>query len=161
MMSVKSNTDKENAIRILEYWFLTEFLNQQSISSFKEIEKKATTYKSNLNSGNIKHPWKVVEDFLPFKTGDNLQNIVKTATEDTRLSMWSDFTVFVGSIKKETCIQKIVPKIEWNGQTPDKNYEEIAIATLNFSKDGGYITNSLSISPLAWAMKKLFGDTHL
>ena len=44
---------------------------------------------------------------------------------------------------------------EWNGQSPDENNDEIALAELKFSKDGNYIPNSLSISPLAWAMKKI------
>ena len=38
---------------------------------------------------------------------------------------------------------------------PDENNDEIALAELKFSKDGNYIPNSLSISPLAWAMKKM------
>ena len=44
MSGSKSNADKENAIRILDYWFLMEFFNQQSIKSFIEIGKKANTY---------------------------------------------------------------------------------------------------------------------
>lgn len=59
-MSGKTNIDKENAVRILDFWFLMEFLNQQSTKSFKEIEKKATTYKNDLSSGRIKRPKKVV-----------------------------------------------------------------------------------------------------
>lgn len=48
-MSGNLKVDKENAIRILDYWFLMEFLNQQSIKSFIEIGKKAKTYKYNTN----------------------------------------------------------------------------------------------------------------
>lgn len=160
-MTVSGNlkVDKENAIRILDYWFLMEFLNQQSIKSFIEIGKKAKTYKSDLSSGRIKWPKKVVEDFIPFRNGDNLHTITKAAAEKLQLPIWSDFTVFVGRIKKEVCIQKIAQNVEWDGQSPDENYDEIALASLKFSKDGSYITNSLSISPLVWAMKKLSGGT--
>lgn len=125
-MSGKTNIDKENAVRILDFWFLMEFLNQQSTKSFKEIEKKATTYKNDLSSGRIKRPKKVVEDFISFKTGDTLQSITKFATEETLLPLWSDYTVFVGSIKKKTCIQKIAQNVEWDGQSPDENYDEVA-----------------------------------
>ena len=57
-------------------------------------------------------------------------------------------------MRKEVCIRKIAQNVEWNGQSPDENNDEIALAELKFSKDGNYIPNSLSISPLAWAMKK-------
>lgn len=112
-----------------------------------------------MSSGRIKRPKKVVEDFISFKTGDTLQSITKFATEETLLPLWSDYTVFVGSIKKKICIQKIAQNVEWDGQSPDENYDEVAIAALNFSKDGKYVSSSLSISPLAWAMKKLSGGT--
>ena len=158
-MSGNLKVDKENAIRILDYWFLMEFLNQQSIKSFIEIGKKAKTYKSDLSSGRIKWPKKVVEDFIPFRNGDNLHTITKAAAEKLQLPIWSDFTVFVGRIKKEVCIQKIAQNVEWNGQGPDENYDEIALASLKISNDGCYIANSLSISPLVWAMKKLSGET--
>ena len=88
-MPGKINADKENAIRILDYWFLMEFLNQQSISALKEKENKANTYKTDLKTGNIRRPKKVVEDVIPLKTGDNLKNITMTATEEMQLSIYS------------------------------------------------------------------------
>ncbi len=158
-MSENRSADKEKAIQILDYWFLMEFLNQQSIKPFKEIEKNASIYKKDLREGSNKRSKKVIEDFVPFKIGDSLSNLVKTAAEETHLSMWSGFTIFIGSTRKEACIQKIAQNIEWNEKKPEENYEEIAVATLNFSKDGEYIIDSLSISPLVWTMKKLSGGT--
>ena len=76
-----------------------------------------------------------------------------------RLPVWSDFTVFVGCMRKEVCIQNIAQNVEWAGQGPEENYDEIALASLKFSKDGSYVADSLSISPLAWAMKRLPGGT--
>ncbi len=156
-----SINDKENAIRILDYWFLMEFLNQKDIGPFKEKGEKTTTYKRYLNSGKIKNPAKVVEDFIQFKLGDNLQSITKKASDETRLPLWSDFTVFIGCMKREICVRKIAQKFDWNSQNPNKkeNHERITLATIKFSKEGIYISNSLAISPLAWAMKKLSGDT--
>lgn len=70
-MSKKINADKENTIQILDYGFLMEFLNQQSISALKEKEKKANIYKRDLSLGSIKRPKKVVEDVVTFKIGDS------------------------------------------------------------------------------------------
>lgn len=121
----------------------------------KEIENKVFKYKKELKEGLIKHPKKVVENFVRFKAGDNLQTLTKADLEAMKLTAWSDFNVFVGYMRKEVCIRKIAQNVEWNGQSPDENNDEIALAELKFSKDGNYIPNSLSISPLAWAMKKM------
>ena len=75
-MSEKINVNKENAIRILEYWFLTELLNQESLDTFKEKGKKAVGYKEKLTTENRKKPNKVVEDFVQFSVGDNLQTVL-------------------------------------------------------------------------------------
>lgn len=158
-MSGKLNADEENAVRILDYWFVMEFLNQQSLRDFKDKGNKAFTYKRELKAGRIKHPKKVMENFVLFEPGDNLQTVTKADSEAMNLPVWSDFTVFAGCMKKEVCIRNIARKVEWSGQGPDENFDEIALAALKFSKDGSYIPNSLSISPLAWAMKNLSGGT--
>ena len=111
-MSVELNADKKKAIEILDYWFLVEFLNQQSLKSFEEKRKKTNTYKGNLNSGKVKSLKKVVENFVQFEAEDRLQTIAQTASEEMQLPLWSDFTVFVGCIKKEFCIKKIAQKVE-------------------------------------------------
>lgn len=162
-MSERLIADKENAIRILEYWFLTELLNQESLDTFKEKGKKAVEYKKELTTGNRKKPNKVVEDFVQFAVGDNLQTVLNSLPKQLKDFHTSDFTVFVGCMKKETCIQRIARDVRWASQNPDAkdaNNDEITLAILKFSKDGRYISNSLSISPLAWAMMKLSGGTE-
>lgn len=160
-MSENLSVDKKNAIRILDYWFLMEFLNQQSIKPFKKIGEKTSGYKRKLNSRTIKNPYKIVDDFIEFKYGDTLKTITKKDSEEMNLPLWSDFTVFIGCIKREFCIQKIAQNVDWSSQNPDEDEksDEIALAIIKFSKDGNYIKNSLSISPLAWAMKTLSGGT--
>ena len=85
----------------------------------KEIENKVFKYKKELKEGLIKHPKKVVENFVRFKAGDNLQTLTKADLEAMKLTAWSDFNVFVGCMRKEVCIRKIAQNVEWNGQSPD------------------------------------------
>ena len=158
-MLANLTTDEKDAIKILDYWFIMEFLNQQSLKKYKEKETSALTYKKQLLEGRKKRPNKKVEDFVWFKPGDTLRTLVKVESEAMRLPVWSDFTVFVGCMRKEVCIQNIAQNVEWAGQGPEENYDEIALASLKFSKDGSYVADSLSISPLAWAMKRLSGGT--
>ena len=162
-MSGRLNADKENAIRILEYWFLVELLNQESLGTFKEKGNKASGYKKELTERNIKKPKKVLEDFVQFEVGDNLQTVLNSLPEQLKDFHTSDFTVFIGCMKKETCIREIAKNVQWNDQSPDAkeaNNDEITLAILKFSKHGRYISNSLSISPLAWAMTKLSCGTE-
>ena len=158
-MSSILSADKEKAVRILEYWFTMEFLNQQNLKEMKNTGKKAISYMSKVKAGEIKDKKKHVEFYDEFKSGDNLQTIVKTAVEGTSLQLQSDFTVFVGCMKKETCIRIIAQNVNWNGQSPDESDDEIALAAFSLSKNGSYISNSLSISPLAWAVKRLSEGT--
>ena len=53
-MSGRLNSDKEKAIKILEYCFLVELLNQKNLGEFKEKGNKASRYKKELISGNTK-----------------------------------------------------------------------------------------------------------
>lgn len=40
------------------------------------------------------------------------------------------FTGFVGCMRKEVCIQNIAQNVEWAGQGPEENYDEIALAVI-------------------------------
>lgn len=161
-MSRKLNVDKEKAIRILEYWFWVELLNQQSLDTYKEKEKKTARYNKDLAVGNRKKPEKVVEEFVQLSVGNNLQSALDSLPKQLKNFYTSDFTVFIGCTKRETCIKKIAQNVRWSSQSPDAKAakdDEIALAILKFSKYGSYISNSLSLSPLAWAMMKLSGGT--
>ena len=162
-MSQEVNTDKEKAIQILEYWFLVELLNQESLGTFEEKGNKASEYKKELMARKIRNPKKVVENFVQISAGDDLQTVLDSLPEQLKDFHTSDFTVFIGCMKKETCIQEIARNVQWSSQNPDAkdaNNDEITLAILKFAKNGRYISNSLSISPLAWAMKKLSCGTE-
>jgi hypothetical protein len=53
-MLANLTTDEKDAIKILDYWFIMEFLNQQSLKKYKEKETSALTYKKQLLEGRKK-----------------------------------------------------------------------------------------------------------
>lgn len=55
-MLANLTTDEKDAIKILDYWFIMEFLNQQSLKKYKEKETSALTYKKQLLEGRKKAP---------------------------------------------------------------------------------------------------------
>ena len=59
-MLANLTTDEKDAIKILDYWFIMEFLNQQSLKKYKEKETSALTYKKQLLEGRKKRPNKKV-----------------------------------------------------------------------------------------------------
>lgn len=151
--------NENDAVKILDYWFTMEFLYQQTLKEFRSKEKKTKIYKDKLKAGMIQ-PQNIVENVIQMKPTDSLRTVAQSSASAMRLWVWGDFTVFIGSVKKEECIRKISQNIEWHGQGPDANNDEIALAILKFSKDGKFIQNSLELSPLAWAMNKISTGTN-
>ena len=41
------DVDEVNAVRIFDYWFAMEFLNQQSLRKFRKLETKYLNIKKN------------------------------------------------------------------------------------------------------------------
>lgn len=163
-MSGKNNSkrlfaDEERALKILDYWFTMEFLNQQSLKAQMDTGKQAYRYKNAYKSRRAKKR-KTLSDFIEIRPGDTLNGIVKQNIQDTGMPVWSEFTIFIGKMKKEACIQEIAKNVDWEDRRPENNYDEIALAALRFGKTGRYLAGSLSVSPLAWAVKRLSGGTE-
>lgn len=148
--------DEKNAVKILNYWFAMEFLNQQSLEDIKTKERKTKDYRKRLATGRIQRK-NIIENVVQLQETDSLQTIVESSVHATQLQEWGNFTIFIGSMKKETCIEKIAKNVNWDGQGPDENNDEIALAILQFSKDVEFI--KLELSPLVWAMNRISGGT--
>lgn len=158
MMAKKISSDTQNVLNVLDYWFVMEFLNQQTLKIQKDAGNNAFKYKAKIKKNAQIKKKKNLSDFIQFKDQDGLDNlgaIVKSNVECTGLSYWGDFTVYLGSMKKEICIQEIAKSITWEDSRPEEDSDEIAIASIKFDKTGVYVPDSLSISPLVWAVKKI------
>lgn len=53
------------------------------------------------------------------------------------------------------CISKVLPFDSEESNRPERNSDKIAWVSLQLSADGKYIENSLSISPIIWAMNQI------
>lgn len=157
---MKRNMSEEtkNVLKVLDYWFVMEFFDQPDLKAQKRIGARALTYKNNIRyNPNIKKK-KRLEDFVVLKEKNginNLETIVQENSEYTGLPFWGNFTIYLGKIKKEICIKEIAKTIKSKDLRPEENNDEIAVATIKITKDGKYIRDSLSISPLLWAIKEI------
>ena len=68
--------DEEDARKILDYWFVMEFLNQRGLEDFKKIGNKAFRYKNELKNGRARQQKRFMETFVQFGFGDDLQTLV-------------------------------------------------------------------------------------
>ena len=153
------SADESNALKILDYWFTMEFLNQQSLRPQKDAGNAAFKYKNAFAKGLVRRK-KSLTDFIQMKPGDTLAALAEQNAQRTGLPAWGGFTVFIGRMQKEACIQAIAQNVDWEDLRPENNTEDIALAALRLGKDGRYKAGSLELSPLAWAMKRLAGGTE-
>lgn len=150
------SADKLNALKILDYWFLMEFLNQPETIDFRNRIKAAKSKKTSCKeeSQKLKSGF---QDCIELGSGNDLLTAARTDSKATGLPFWGIFTVYLGLLKREDCIQRIAQNMDREDVRPEESTEEIAFAVMKFSKTGAYIHGSLSVSPLAWAMNKLPG----
>ena len=153
------SADESNALKILDYWFTMGFLNQQSLRPQKDAGNAAFKYKNAFAKGLARRK-KSLTDFIQMKPGDTLAALAEQNAQRTGLPAWGGFTVFIGRMQKEACIQAIAQNVDWEDLRPENNTEDIALAALRLGKDGRYKAGSLELSPLAWAMKRLAGGTE-
>lgn len=157
-MGGKTSEDTQKVLNVLDYWFVIEFLNQQTLKKQKDAGNRAFKYKSKIKKNLQERNKKTLLDFVQFKEQsgfDNLNSIVENNSKCTGLSYWGEFTVFLGKIKKEVCIQEIEKRINWKDMRPEEDNDEIAVASIKIARDGTYVSDSLSVSPLVWAVKKI------
>lgn len=113
--------DEENALKILDYWFMIEFLNQQSLKTQKDTGNKAWRYKNAYATGRIRKK-KLLTDFIQIKPGETLNDIVTANAQKTELLIWGDFEIFIGRMRKEFCIQTIAKNIDWEDMRPEDKW---------------------------------------
>ncbi len=90
-----------------------------------------------------------MEDFVQFTAEDNLQTLLNSLPKQLKDFHTSNFTVFIGCMKKKTCIEEIARNVKWRSQSPDAkdtNKDEITLAILKFSRNGRYISNYMNLN---------------
>ena len=135
------SADESNALKILDYWFTMEFLNQQSLRPQKDAGNAAFKYKNAFAKGLVRRK-KSLTDFIQMKPGDTLAALAEQNAQRTGLPAWGGFTVFIGRMQKEACIQAIAQNVDWEDLRPENNTEDIALAALRLGKDGRYNNTS-------------------
>lgn len=130
-MVKKENT--QSIKEVLDYWLTLELLTQDRIPY---CNSKTNPVVFDL-SGN--------------------QILEKEVQKEANGRVWNQITIYLGSISRNYCLEKIASKIspkDLNNRDEDL-YDNIALASLQLNSDGTYLKSSLSISPVLWVMKNV------
>lgn len=154
---MQSDKIKETS-KILDYWFAIEFLGQDSYemcTNSVDSKRKVSVYKKNL-ANNKDSERKQITTFLDVRKGQSLYDVIKKECESCQMGTWGNITIYLGKIKRELCIENIAKYLKTDQMDrPEKSYDDIVIASFQVDTYGRYITHTLSISTVIWAISKL------
>lgn len=142
----------QDAIQILDYWFTMEFLSQNSYemcTNAADTRRKLREYKKKLAG-------KQIEAFLDLEKGQSLCQTIQDEYERCQMQTWGTITVYLGKIKRESCIAQIARYIGADmEEMPEKSYDEIVAASFQIDENGRYLPYSFSLSSIVWAISQL------
>lgn len=160
----------EIANRILNFWYLVEFLEQdvypkdntENALNVERIKNIKSEKNSSLKMNGKFNGCKQVRIFheLPLKYEFNeILEIDDNIYDSDKLSKnfpvkSSKLHVCIGKIKKEILNNELYKSLELEDKRPEEDNSELCIIGLKIDEDGIYIENSLRISPMLWGINK-------
>ena len=142
----------QDAVKILDYWFTMEFLSQNSY----EMCTNAADTRRKLREYKKKMAGKQIEAFLELEKGQSLCQAIQDECESCQMKTWGTITVYLGKIKRESCIAQIARYIGADmEEMPEKSYDEIVAASFQIDENGRYLPYSFSLSSIVWAISQL------
>ena len=153
------NKRQSTASKVLDYWFSMEFLSQESYETTterKERKKKAKEYKNNLRVGKPANDKQLVS--VIDLTEDSLYGQIVEEAHSLQMPLWGNITLYLGKIKREDCIKALARKMNIaldDIHRAEKNYDDIAVASLQLNERGQYLPHTLSLSTVVWALGKI------
>lgn len=131
------------ATNILSHWRTLEFLTQESLP----IENQSRLEERQL----ILRGLDTVE-------GDNVYNELQGLK-----TSWGTLTFYVGMVKREACVtwleKHLTEQAVQEENRPETAEGELAWFSLQTDKDGNYIANTFSLSPIVWVISRLKSDS--
>lgn len=152
--SVQNQENAESIHKILEYWYMIEFLGQDCFPMGNICFEKIKNHKCNLKSRKA-YNIKQLTAFADI-TNSEIMNTVRNEAKECGMSCWGNITVYIGKIKREDCIQNLISNLSiQSDKRPETSTDDIALASFQVTSDGFYVDNSLSLSPVLWVVKQI------
>ena len=76
------------------------------------------------------------------------------------MTIWGNLTFYVGRVRRQACIEKLVQELGVKLEQAEKNTEYIPILSFQCTMNGNYIKHTLSLSTVIWAISQIEGKQN-
>ena len=154
-------SEDQAAVKVLDYWSILEFLEQESYDECtkeKDTINKLREFKKNHNSGNVP---KNVGVFETLSHDQDIYSVINNHADSCEMGTWGNLTFYIGRIKRQICIMKLADSLgkDLNLSQAENNDEYIPILSFQCTPEGVYINHTLSLSPVLWALSRVSGSS--
>lgn len=146
--------NKEMINKILQYWYMVEFLSQEKFPTDNRRELKK--YRETSASDKKKVKRLKVSSNITKSERNSICQIVEDKLKEYNFNDYGYIiTVYIGKIKRDDCLNVLISKFGKDVNIPEASDEYVALAALQIDCNGEYIERTVSLSPLLWAVKQI------
>ena len=151
--------EEQVAAKILDYWFIMEFLSQDSYEECTEEKKISDNLRKFKERKTIpRSDPKLIFAFDALSEGQDIYSVISNQTDSCRMKTWGNLTFYIGRIKRQTCIGELSKRLGKTIDQAENSEEYIPVLSFQCTDTGAYIVNSLSLSPILWALSAVSGS---
>ena len=148
------------AVDILEYWRIIELLEQVSYEDSTgrtKLSESLKQHKENKkNEDKTKKPATQLTGYRLWEKGQTICPMLQSEASECEMPLWDNSTVYIGRAKRQACIAEIAKALGENlSQQIEDNRDDIAVLCFQCSEEGRYVKNTISLSPVLWALKTI------
>lgn len=136
---------REIALKVLDYWYMMEFLGQDKIPQLTAEEKKKNREAAQ------KGGQKALHLLVPLKKEDDPVRSVEEEARRHGMERWGNLTFYAGKIRREACIRRLAVLLNADDERPEESEDEIAWFAFQLDAQGRYVEKSFSLSTILWA----------
>ena len=155
-----TNNELENARKVIQYWYETEFLSQADFSDNTDVRNSQKAVKNWKNSQTEKRRKRSESTPLLFylKAGDHLEQKLIDQASSIEMKSWGHSAVYAGKVKKDPLISALLRMIPGSSAadiSQEKSSHCIALFAFELNQRGEYVKGSFSLSPIVWAVNRI------
>lgn len=142
--------EKEIIDKILNYWYMQEFLTQENFPKSESTEKIIKECKKDSQKKSEEPKW------VSTKVTGEILDTVRFQTEQCQWKYWSKIAFYAGSIRRTPVVKAMAERMGAEiEEQPEESKDRMALFSLQVSETGTYLYGSFSLSPVLWALKQI------
>lgn len=160
-INLAQESKRDIAYKIVEFWHIIEFLNQESFpentkDNGKKVELVKKEQEGKLDKYEKERHINMFRLFYDFPFELEISEIIER--DNTFFAKYplhsSSIHLCIGKIKREILINSLYKCLNLDDDRPEKDISEVCLIGVKVNKDGVYEKDSFRISPLVWGIYK-------